>query len=47
MESPNATSLGRGWEGLGVADKDIVRAYRTFNTGAPAFRAVSESYERR
>jgi sulfhydrogenase subunit delta len=47
MESPNAPSLGRGWERLGVSDRDIVRAYRTFNAGAPAFRTMSESYERR
>ena len=47
MESPNASSLGRGWEKLEASDRDIVRSFRTFNAWAPAFRAVSESYERR
>ncbi len=46
MESPNAASLGRAFEGLGQGNEDIVRAFRTFNAWAPAFRATSESYER-
>ncbi|MBI3932043.1 MAG: oxidoreductase [Acidobacteria bacterium] len=46
MESPNAASLGARWEALGVARADVARAFRTFNAGAPAFRAASEAYER-
>jgi sulfhydrogenase subunit delta len=47
MESPNGEALGRWWEGLGAGDGDVVRAFRTFNAWAPAFRSVSEAYERR
>jgi sulfhydrogenase subunit delta len=47
MESPNTDALRRGWEALGVAGDDVVRAFRTFNAQAPAFRAASESHERR
>lgn len=46
MESPNTASLGRAWSGLGVAQADLARAYRSVNACAPAFRAASESYER-
>lgn len=46
MESPNTASLS-GWLGdLGADDVDLVRAYRTFNAGAPAFRAAGEARER-
>jgi sulfhydrogenase subunit delta len=47
MESPNAEALGRAWEGRGKGNAEIVRAFRTFNAWAPAFREVSEAYERR
>jgi coenzyme F420-reducing hydrogenase gamma subunit len=47
MESPNTDALRRGWEALGVPGDDVVRAFRTFNAQAPAFRAASESHERR
>jgi coenzyme F420-reducing hydrogenase gamma subunit len=47
MESPNTDALRRGWEVLGVAGDDVVRAFRTFNAQAPAFRAASEAHERR
>jgi coenzyme F420-reducing hydrogenase gamma subunit len=47
MESPNTDALRRGWETLGVPGDDVVRAFRTFNAQAPAFRAASESHERR
>jgi coenzyme F420-reducing hydrogenase gamma subunit len=46
MESPNTEALRRQWEALGVAGPDVVRAFRTFNAYAPAFRAASESHER-
>ena len=46
MESPNTASLS-GWLGeLGADDVDLVRAYRTFNAAAPAFRAAGEARER-
>ena len=30
---------------LGAGEVDLVRVYRTFNAGAPAFRAESEAHE--
>ena len=42
MESPNATSLSRQLRVLGAETPDLVRLYRTFNAGAPAFREASE-----
>jgi sulfhydrogenase subunit delta len=46
METPNAAALG-GWiAGLGMAEVDIVRVYRTFYAGAAPFRAASEAHER-
>jgi coenzyme F420-reducing hydrogenase gamma subunit len=47
MESPNGTALATAWEALGSSDPGILRAFRSFNAAAPAFRAVSESHERR
>jgi sulfhydrogenase subunit delta len=41
MESPNMDALARQWRELGVEDVDLVRALRTFNTNAPAFRDAS------
>jgi coenzyme F420-reducing hydrogenase gamma subunit len=46
MESPNTESLRRLWEAQGIAQGDVVRAFRTFNAQAPAFRAASEAHER-
>jgi coenzyme F420-reducing hydrogenase gamma subunit len=46
MESPNTESLRRGWQALGVAGADVVRAFRTFNVQAPAFRAAGDAHER-
>ncbi len=45
-ESPNTASLSSIWGKLGVKDEDIVRAYRSFNAYAEAFRKESEAYER-
>jgi hypothetical protein len=47
MESPNTTSLARLWEGQGATPCDLVRAFRSFNAWAPAFRGASESHDRR
>jgi sulfhydrogenase subunit delta len=42
MESPNVTALAEQWQALGVDDAGIVRALRTFNANAPAFREASD-----
>jgi coenzyme F420-reducing hydrogenase gamma subunit len=47
MESPNMDALARHWQGLGATDADLVRALRTFNANAPAFREASLEHERR
>jgi sulfhydrogenase subunit delta len=41
MESPNMDALAAQRRELGVPDADLVRALRTFNTNAPAFRDKS------
>ena len=38
MESPNTAALSREWERLGVARRDVRRAYRGFNAWSQAFR---------
>jgi coenzyme F420-reducing hydrogenase gamma subunit len=45
MESPNITALARQWQELGVGDDGLVRALRTFNANAPAFREASYDHE--
>jgi sulfhydrogenase subunit delta len=45
MESPETESLAAWWRRLGVSEADLVRAFRTFNANAPAFRAESERHE--
>ncbi len=44
-ETPNTEALGRWWRGLGVADDDLARAFRTFNAGAQAFREEGNRHE--
>ncbi len=45
-ESPNAASLSDWWKSqLRVNGPDVVRALRTFNAAAPAFRQESERHE--
>jgi coenzyme F420-reducing hydrogenase gamma subunit len=46
-DSPNTRSLARQWQALGSEPADLVLAFRSFNAWAPAFRAASESNERR
>jgi coenzyme F420-reducing hydrogenase gamma subunit len=46
METPNTASLSHWWEGLGVRQEDLVRAYRGFNAYAQAFREASERHEK-
>ncbi|HTS01163.1 MAG TPA: oxidoreductase [Thermoanaerobaculia bacterium] len=45
MESPNTASLAALWGDLGVRPGDVVRAFRSFNAGAEAFRKESELHE--
>jgi sulfhydrogenase subunit delta len=45
MESPNIVALARQWQELGVGDDGMLRALRTFNANAPAFREASTRYE--
>jgi coenzyme F420-reducing hydrogenase gamma subunit len=45
MESPNMEALARQWRELGVDDAGIVRALRTYNANAPAFREASTAHE--
>ncbi len=45
MESPNTESLTAWMRGLGTETPDLIRAYRSFNANAPAFRAASEQAE--
>jgi coenzyme F420-reducing hydrogenase gamma subunit len=46
-ESANAEALAGRLSGLGMSDPDVVRAFRSYNAYAPAFRTVSESHERK
>ncbi len=45
-ESPNTSVLSKRWTELGVPDDEILRAFRSFNAYAEAFRRESEAYER-
>ena len=46
-ETVNAPSLTTWLGELGMKDDDVVRIFRTFNTGAPAFRDASTSHDTR
>jgi sulfhydrogenase subunit delta len=45
MESPNTVSLAKGWIHLGAKQPDLLRAFRSFNSNAEAFRRESEAHE--
>ena len=45
-ETPNTPALSAWWSGLGVSERDLVRAYRSFNAYAEPFRRESESHEK-
>ena len=45
-ETPNTSALSAWWSGLGVSEHDLVRAFRSFNAYAEAFRRESESHEK-
>ena len=46
QETPNTDSLSKWWSHLGVKDQDLVRAFRTFNAWAEAFREESVAHEK-
>jgi sulfhydrogenase subunit delta len=46
MEAPNTAALSAHMAAAGADETDIVRVYRTFNSGAAAFREASEAHER-
>jgi sulfhydrogenase subunit delta len=45
-ETPNTDSLSKWWSHLGVEEQDVVRAFRTFNAWAEAFREESVAHEK-
>ncbi len=47
METPNTGSLSEWWLRLGVDDRDLVRAFRSFNASSQPFLLESESRERK
>lgn len=44
-ETANVDALADAWRGLGVDDRDLVRALRTFNGYSPEWREASERYD--
>lgn len=45
QDTPNTASLARRLLALGMDDKQVLRAFRTFNAGAEPFRQESERHE--
>lgn len=45
MESPNTAALAKGWVQLGAKETDLLRAFRSYNSYAEAFRRESEAHE--
>lgn len=45
METPNTEALAERLKKQGLTDDDVVRVFRTFNAGAPAFKEISLRYE--
>jgi coenzyme F420-reducing hydrogenase gamma subunit len=46
MEAPNTASLARALRAAGQSSTDVMRAFRTFNANAPAFREESAAQEK-
>ncbi|HEY7708158.1 MAG TPA: hypothetical protein VH968_13405 [Gaiellaceae bacterium] len=42
MESPNTVSLTREWLKLGAGERDVRRAFRTFNANAEPFKTAAD-----
>jgi len=45
METPNTRALAERWKELGVDDRGLVRAFRTFNADAAPFKEASLEHE--
>ena len=45
MESPNTEMLAAKFGGLGVSNREIVDAFRSFNAYAEPFRITSDYHE--
>lgn len=45
-ETPNTPALSEWWQKMGVSDRDVVRAFRSFNAYAEPFRRESELHEK-
>lgn len=45
-ETPNTASLSGRWRHLGAEKRDLVRAFRSFNSYADAFRTESEAHDK-
>lgn len=45
METPNTASLSHAWSGLGVSERDLVRAFQSFNARAEAFLKEGLAHE--
>lgn len=44
-ETANTAALTAGWRALGASDRDLVRAFRSFQAGAQPFREAAERIE--
>jgi coenzyme F420-reducing hydrogenase gamma subunit len=44
-ESPNTRALSEQWKAFGKSSQDILRAFRTYNAYADAFRKESDTHE--
>ena len=45
METPNTAAVTTRFRQLGVAERDLLRVFRTFNAAAPAFQKESEAHD--
>jgi len=45
-ETPNTPALSEWWKQMGVGDRELVRAFRSFNAYAEPFRRESEMHEK-
>lgn len=45
VATPNTGALSDRWKDLGAGEAELLRAYRSFTAGAPAFRKESEAHE--
>lgn len=45
METPNTAALAKEWGLLGASERDIQRAFRSFNAAATPFREESEAHD--